>query len=82
MLGEIAIGIALLGLGMGALPNIRDIERAAREQGWRVELTTKGHVRYIPTDKSKKIVIHGGTPSDHRSTRNLIAALRRSGLVI
>lgn len=61
--------------------DMRDIERAAREQGWRVERTAKGHVRFVPPDPTMPIVVASGTPGDRRAIRNLLAALRRSGLV-
>lgn len=61
--------------------DLRKIEQAAREQGWRVERTKKGHIRFVPPDATKPMVVAAGTPSDHRSIRNLVAQLRRSGLI-
>lgn len=57
------------------------IERAAREQGWQVGRTAKGHYRYVPPDPHQPIVIGSGTPSDHRSVNNFLARLKRSGLI-
>lgn len=61
--------------------DIRKIEQAARKQGFRVERTSKGHIRFVPPDPTKAIVIASGTPSDTRAIHNLVARLRRSGLV-
>lgn len=60
---------------------MRDIEKAARDQGWETGRTKKGHLRYVPPDPELPIVIGAGTPSDHRSLRNFVAQLRRSGFV-
>ncbi len=56
------------------------IRKAAQRQGWRVEPTKKGWL-LIPPDKTKPAVTMHNTPSDHRAEKNLIATLRRSGLV-
>jgi len=61
--------------------DLRDIEKAARAQGWTVTRTSKGHPKFIPPDPSQHIVIGSGTPSDQRALRNLIAELRRQGFV-
>ena len=61
--------------------DIREIEQAAREQGWQVGRTAKGHHKFVPPDPAKKIVMGSGTPSDVRSLRNLLAELRRQGFV-
>jgi predicted RNA binding protein YcfA (HicA-like mRNA interferase family) len=60
-----------------------DVERlvaAARQQGWRVERTRKGHWRFVPPEPTGAVVLAGGTPSDRRAARNLLAGLRRAGL--
>lgn len=61
--------------------DIRDIEKAARAQGWQIGTSKKGHLRWVPPDPSKPIVVGSGTPSDHRAVRNFLAQLKRSGLV-
>jgi hypothetical protein len=61
--------------------NWRDIEKAAKEQAWRVERTTRGHRMFVPPDPTKRIVYGPGTPSDHRSIKNTLASLRRQGLI-
>lgn len=60
--------------------NLRDIEKAARAQGWTVTCTKRGHPKFIPPDPSRSIVIGSGTPSDQRALRNLIAEVRRQGM--
>lgn len=57
------------------------LERAALDQGWRVERTKRGHRRFVPPDSSRRIVIGSGTPGDRRAVRNLLAQLKREGLV-
>jgi len=61
--------------------DLRDIEKAAKEQGFKVGRTKKGHPVFTPPDPSKDIVVGSGTPSDVRSIRNLLAKLRQAGLV-
>jgi len=61
--------------------DLRDLERAAREQGWRVERTAKGHPKFIPADPNGQIVFGSGTPSDWRSLPNLLSKLRKQGLI-
>ena len=58
--------------------DIKNLIRALESQGWRVEKTRSGHyMAYSPNGKD--IVTIPGTPSDHRSMRNTLAALRRAG---
>jgi predicted RNA binding protein YcfA (HicA-like mRNA interferase family) len=60
-------------------PEIRELVRRAHKQGWSVERTRNGHLRFRPpTGKGQAIV--GTTPSDHRTIRNIRAHLRRLGL--
>lgn len=59
----------------------RGIEKAAREQGFRVERTKKGHPVFYPPDPRKGPVYGSGTPGDQRSIRNLLAKLRQAGLI-
>lgn len=61
--------------------NLRDIERAAKEQGWEVGRTKKGHPRFVPPDPTRGIVIGSGTPSDWRALKNLLAELKRQGFI-
>ena len=57
------------------------IIKAAKRQGWRVAVTSKGHIMLIPADKNQSLVVASGTPGDHRAEKNLLAQARRSGLV-
>lgn len=59
--------------------DIRKIEKEAKRQGWRVEPTKKGHVRFVPPDPTKSIVIFSGTPSDRRAINNFVGEMRRQG---
>ncbi|MHB8730522.1 MAG: type II toxin-antitoxin system HicA family toxin [bacterium] len=58
---------------------IKDLIKAALAQGWRVDTTTRGHLRFWPLDKSLPPSISSGTPGDWRAVRNLLADLRRKG---
>lgn len=58
------------------------LTRLAKAQGWRVERTNGGHIKFVPFDKSKDIVVTGGTPGDWRRSKKLRSDLRRQGLVI
>jgi len=61
--------------------DIEDLAQAAKEQGWSLGTTKKGHLRWVPPDPKKPIVIGSGTPSDHRSIKNFLGQLRRSGFI-
>lgn len=58
--------------------DLRKIVKRLEKQGWRVE-HGKTHTKLFPPDKTKPIVVVPNTPSDHRSLRNSIAQIRRSG---
>lgn len=65
---------------MMKIPN-REVAQAARDarrQGWTVEPTSR-HVVFINPRGERYIAAR--TPSDYRGTRNMMAALRRLGLV-
>ncbi len=59
--------------------DIKDLAKAAKEQGWRVERTKKMHWRFVPGNPAMRICIFSGTPSDRRAIHNFLADLRRSG---
>jgi hypothetical protein len=61
--------------------NLRDIEETALEQGFRVGRTMRGHPVFHPPDPRHPPVYGSGTPGDRRAIVNLLAALRRAGLV-
>jgi len=61
--------------------DLRDVNRAAEEQGFGVERTSKGHWKYTPPDKRFRAEFFSGTPSDQRAIKNLVAKLRRAGLI-
>jgi hypothetical protein len=59
--------------------NLRDLEKAAKQQGWPVDRTADGHPRFWPPDGVTAPAIFSGTPSDWRAIRNFLADLRRKG---
>lgn len=59
--------------------DLRDLQRLAIEQGWRVERQRRsGHYRWYPPDGP--FVVGQSTPSDRRSFANLVSRLKRAGL--
>lgn len=58
--------------------DVRELVRKLEQQGWRID-TTGRHVKCYPPDRSRQMVVLPSTPSDHRSLRNAVAMLRRSG---
>ncbi len=58
----------------------RDIERAATQQGWRIEPKRRG-VMFLPADRTKAAVMWHRTPSDRRALANFLAELKRSGFI-
>lgn len=61
--------------------DLQKIIKAAKEQGWEVGKTQKGHWKLVPPDPTKRIVIGSGTPGDQRAIRNLLAELKRQGFI-
>jgi hypothetical protein len=61
--------------------DLREIEKAAKEQGGETGRTKRGHLRWLPPDPRMPIVIGAGTPGDRRALRNFLAQLKRSGFV-
>jgi len=64
---------------------MRDLEpliAAARRQGWRVEPTGGGHMRFRPCDPAAPLIFTASTPSDRRAISAMRAQLRRAGLDI
>lgn len=59
---------------------IKDLMDAAKSAGWSVTKTGSGHWKFVPADKSQRIVHAPATSSDHRGVANIEADLRRSGL--
>lgn len=55
----------------------QDLLKALQRQGFEVARTAKGHWRV--TREGRTVAVLGGTPSDWRSRRNELAALRRAG---
>lgn len=56
-----------------------EIAKLLRSQGVRVKETKNGYMAY-PPDRSRVTVGWHRSPSDHRWHKNLLAALRRSGI--
>lgn len=54
----------------------------ARSNGWEVTRTRNGHFRWLSPNKEIPQIISSSTPSCSRAHKNLVADLRRGGLVI
>jgi hypothetical protein len=63
----------------GPRVDLRDLEKAAKRQGWPVDQTKDGHPRFWPPDGVTPPAIFSGTPGDRRAIRNFLADLRRKG---
>lgn len=61
-----------------AKKELKEIVKAAEEQGWRAKTTKKGHLMLFAPDGINKVTA-SGTPSDHRALDNLLSNLRRYG---
>jgi len=61
--------------------DLRDIVKAAEDQGFRIERTKRGHLSIYPPDKRFPPVIFSGTPGDQRSIKNGLAKLRQAGFI-
>lgn len=60
---------------------IKEVSKAAEEQGWTVNITKKNQYQFIPPDPNQQIVMAAGTASDYRALDNVIARLKRSGFL-
>lgn len=60
--------------------DLQRIEDAARQAGWEVRRTSKGHVQLLPPDKSLRPIHVGGSMGDPRAIKNVESELRRAGL--
>ena len=57
---------------------LKKLLKSLEAQGWRVERRKKGWMVYPPEPDKPAVTIHE-TLSDHRSWKNQMAALKRSG---
>ena len=62
-------------------PLLKPLFKAAKEQGWKVEYTDGGHLKWIPPEG--EFAITPSTPSDgRRGFLNARSTLRKAGLKI
>jgi hypothetical protein len=66
-------------MGKQRIPrDINAIIKAARQQGWRVDKTKAGHLRFWPANGADPQT-YAGTPSKPSGINNFISWLERSG---
>lgn len=65
---------------MATEKDFRKYLKAAGDQGWQVKETKKG-LQLIPPDPTREIVTIHRTPSDRRALANVLAEMRRQGLI-
>ncbi|WP_036828690.1 hypothetical protein [Phycicoccus jejuensis] len=58
---------------------MRKIAKALEQQGFDVKVTKRGHISV--SKDGRFVVVFAGTPSDWRSMRNALAAMKRAGFV-
>jgi predicted RNA binding protein YcfA (HicA-like mRNA interferase family) len=63
---------------MSAKKELKEIQKAAEEQGWRVKNLRSGHKMLMAPDGVNKVTAPG-TPSAKSSIDHLLAELRRYG---
>lgn len=63
---------------MAASKDLNKIFKALDDQGFKVTLTKGSHYKIYGPD-GRLVTVTGGTPSDGRSNKNFLAALRRAG---
>ncbi len=59
--------------------SVRELLQALEAQGFTTRRTTKGH--WMVHKDGRYVGTLAGTPSDHRSEKNFLAAARRSGFI-
>jgi hypothetical protein len=59
--------------------NYRNIEKAAKAQGWRSEVRKSG-VMWLSPNGQDSVMWHN-TPSDVRALKNFLSLMRKAGLV-
>jgi predicted RNA binding protein YcfA (HicA-like mRNA interferase family) len=64
---------------MTARREARQLAKRAEQQGWTVDLSNGGHLRFKAPDG--KILFFSSTPSDSRSMKNQISVMKKHGFV-
>lgn len=66
--------------GMSVKKELKEIRKAAEEQGWRVKDLRSGHLMYMAPDGVNKVTV-SGTPSAQGAIDNVLGDLRRYGFL-
>lgn len=62
---------------MSTKKDFEELKKSAVKQGWRIESTKNGHLKWMsPTGE---LVISESTGSDYRGIKNHLSRLRRAG---
>lgn len=59
--------------------DLAKVIKRAEEQGWTIRYSRNGHPIFVPPTKDAPMVVTSGTPSDHRTWKNFLAQMKRSG---
>ena len=63
--------------------DLEKLMRLARKQGWTITRNKRGgHLKWWPPNPEKQMIISSVTKGDYRGAKNLIARLKKEGLVI
>ena len=82
-LGHINVGGGWENTGMANYAKqMKLIITLAKQLGWEVSLTNKGHYKFVSPDKTQPVIHLSGTPSDPKTYICSVAQLRRHGLPI
>ena len=60
--------------------NVKDLQKQAEAEGWRVRQTKNGHYQFLSPDKEINPIIVSSTPSDWRAIHKIKAQFKRNGL--
>jgi hypothetical protein len=74
---RVVLGLSIKRKGGTMDKDMKRVVKAAKEQGYTVTLSTKGHPLF--SLDGRVVATGSGTSSDRRALANLIARLRRSG---
>jgi predicted RNA binding protein YcfA (HicA-like mRNA interferase family) len=61
--------------------DLKRLRRLAERQGWRVEPTGGGHLRWR-SPRCGRVIFTASSPSDYRALQNILSHLKAEGLEV